>query len=81
MGKYIDIEYSEKSKLRTDAECAKWGNCELCGEYLDKDPHHVILKSQGGHDEKKIRICRKCHNWIHYHPLEAKKRGLYGEKE
>jgi 5-methylcytosine-specific restriction endonuclease McrA len=42
--------------------------CELCGSWQNIDPpHHIIFKSQGGHDtpENLITLCRDCHDNAH----------------
>jgi 5-methylcytosine-specific restriction protein A len=34
------------------------------------EPHHILMKSQGGKDEDSnlMAVCRPCHDWIHAHP-------------
>lgn len=37
--------------------------------------HHVILRSQGGHDGPTIDVCSPCHRYIHANPAEAYEQG------
>ena len=37
--------------------------------------HHVILRSQGGHDGPTLDVCAPCHLHIHANPAEAYERG------
>ncbi|UYL93884.1 HNH endonuclease [Geobacillus phage vB_GthS_PK2.1] len=51
--------------------------CVKCGSYhLEKVPHHVIYKSQGGRGTKRngATVCRGCHDWAH-----GLKPGPFGE--
>ncbi|AYP68793.1 hypothetical protein BpsM61_00019 [Bacillus phage vB_BpsM-61] len=51
--------------------------CIKCGSYyVDKVPHHVIYKSQGGEGIKRngVCVCRLCHDWAH-----LKRKGPNGE--
>lgn len=62
------------------AVLAMWGTiclwCEQPGGAVDF--HHVLRRSQGGKDEAaNLRpLHRRCHSYIHEHPLEAKRRGF-----
>lgn len=43
-------------------------NCIKCGSfYIEKTPHHIIFKSQGGLGdiENGATVCRTCHTWAH----------------
>lgn len=79
MGKYLNITYDEQLDTFEEKESmvVPKGNCGLCGEYIVLDRHHTVLRSHGGHKKKKVYLCRKCHRWVHEHPLEAKEKGLY----
>lgn len=69
------IPESEKRQafMRDDQLC-QW--CLQPGGGLD--PHHRIRRSQGGPDKawNLISVHRKCHRYIHEHPVEAKRRGF-----
>jgi hypothetical protein len=43
----------------------------LCSGRLD--PHHVLMRSQGGKDiaENLKTLCRAHHDWVHGHPAES----------
>jgi hypothetical protein len=75
MGKFFNIKYFKTSK-----EKSSLGNCALCGEYTFLSEHHKITVSKGGTDEDKIRICARCHDWVHRHPTQAEKLKLYIRK-
>jgi len=78
MSRFINIEFvdwgSMKEHLFGDKNV---GNCVLCGEFLGLDLHHKVTQSKGGGKEDEVNVCRKCHNWIHNNPAEARARGLY----
>ena len=42
------------------------------------DPHHALMKSQGGQDtlEDLIAVCRAHHDWIHANPARSYELGL-----
>lgn len=42
------------------------------------DPHHALMRSQGGKDtlEDLIAVCRAHHDWIHNHPARSYELGL-----
>lgn len=42
------------------------------------DPHHALMRSQGGQDtlEDMIAVCRRHHDWIHNHPARSYELGL-----
>jgi hypothetical protein len=42
------------------------------------DPHHALMKSQGGKDtlEDLIAVCRAHHDWIHANPAKSYELGL-----
>lgn len=69
-------EFSAETK-NAIFERDKW-RCVKCGanNNLEKVPHHVIFKSQGGLGIKRngVTICRSCHDWAH-----GLSRGPYGE--
>lgn len=78
MGKWFNIEYFKSDSIKEHVfGKASVGNCALCGEFLGSDEHHKVTQSRGGNKEDIVRVCRKCHNWIHSHELEAAKYGLY----
>lgn len=41
----------------------KW--CPICGKSIYLQEHHVIFRSQGGHDGPKVYICFECHERRH----------------
>jgi len=53
------------------------GNCALCGSFGVLHQHHTITRSKGGGSEDLVGLCSDCHGWVHNHPGEAAKRGLY----
>jgi nitrate/TMAO reductase-like tetraheme cytochrome c subunit len=78
MGRFVNIEYVDWGKMKEHIFGSEdVGNCVNCGEFLNMDEHHTITQSRGGKDEKKVKVCRKCHQWIGEHPKEAAKKGLY----
>lgn len=42
------------------------------------DPHHALMRSQGGQDtlEDMIAVCRAHHDWIHANPARSYELGL-----
>ena len=51
-----------------------WAICEKCRKYKMTDPHHIGGR---GYDDREVRLCRKCHNWVHANKAEATKLGLW----
>lgn len=41
------------------------------------DPHHVLRRSQGGHDteDNLITLCSAHHRWVHEHPAKSYEMG------
>ena len=48
-------------------------DCLSCGHGRIIDPHHVLLKSQGGDDvpANLVPLCRECHGALHGRPYRA----------
>lgn len=68
-------EFSEKTK-QAIGDRDGW-RCVKCGAHqLEKVPHHICFKSQGGTNEKRngASICPSCHRWAH-----GLQQGPYGE--
>ena len=57
-----------------DAMTCQW--CKVPGGPLD--PHHILPRGRGGKDEPAnlVSLHRLCHNAVHEHPLEAKRKGF-----
>jgi len=69
----VTIKYYKAGKMLV----VGYRNCARCGRYCECDMHHVRPKSRGG--TKLVPLCRMCHVWLHTHPKDAKKLGLYKE--
>jgi 5-methylcytosine-specific restriction endonuclease McrA len=41
--------------------------CEMCYKWGNTEPHHIVFRSQGGHDttDNLISLCIECHNDAH----------------
>jgi len=66
-----------KTKGGIPGQEPRYGNCTRCHEYKLKDSHHRLKRSQGGTDEYVIKLCRKCHDWVENHPIEAEREGFH----
>jgi hypothetical protein len=53
------------------------GRCERCDLAQPTDPHHRVLRGQGGLDvpSNLAALCRGCHDWCHANPLDAAEDG------
>lgn len=52
--------------------------CEARTPACDRRPihrHHVILRSQGGHDGPTLDVCLPCHLFIHANPSVSYEHG------
>lgn len=60
--------------LARDSMTCRW--CKVRGGALDL--HHIQRRSQGGKDEERnlVSLHRLCHQYVHDHPQEAKRRGF-----
>jgi 5-methylcytosine-specific restriction endonuclease McrA len=66
-------------KLRAECYETDVYTCRWCGGYGGRlDLHHRQARSQGGQDTlaNLVSVHRLCHNFIHSHPDEARKRGF-----
>jgi 5-methylcytosine-specific restriction endonuclease McrA len=81
MNKFLNVKFTTKGSFKEHVfGKTNVGNCVLCGEFLAMDRHHIVTQSKGGGKEDEVNVCRKCHAWVHNHPFEASKRGLYINK-
>lgn len=53
------------------------GRCERCDLAQPTDPHHRVLRAQGGLDvpSNLAALCHFCHVWCHAHPADAAEGG------
>ena len=65
---------AKEQTFRRDGYLCQW--CRVPGGHLDA--HHRLRRSQGGRDipEHMVSVHRLCHDFIHAHPAEARKRGF-----
>lgn len=57
--------------------------CVMCGGRAD-DLHEVVSRARGGSissRENTVPLCRRDHDWVTAHPLEAQGMGLSARKE
>lgn len=69
-------------KLRAEVYERDEYTCRWCGRFGGRlDPHHRWATGQGGPDtlENVVSVDRLCHEYIHQHPAEAKRRGFIVE--
>ena len=52
--------------------------CEICGEVVSLDRHHIKPVSQGGGDQEWniVKICPTCHRRIHSNEIEIDRKYL-----
>lgn len=57
-----------------DSMTCQW--CKVPGGRLD--PHHILPRGRGGKDElvNLVSLHRLCHDQVHLHPIESKRKGL-----
>ena len=57
-----------------DGMLCQW--CKVPGGRLD--PHHILPRGRGGKDEldNLVSLHRLCHDYIHTHPSESKRKGF-----
>lgn len=59
----------------TDAEIMEHFNyrCQVDGSTWEVALHHIIFKSQGGHNGPRIPLCNHCHTKLHADPVFRRK--------
>ncbi|HEX2656105.1 MAG TPA: HNH endonuclease signature motif containing protein [Xanthobacteraceae bacterium] len=72
--KLAQYEYGKKRKKFLAAR----PKCERCGTANSRDVHHKNGRYGSAYlDENTwMALCRKCHDWVHQHPREAREQGL-----
>ena len=51
------------------------GLCAICGQ-VGTDVHHRQRRAVGGHELWNcVLVCRRCHNYAHGNPVEARSKG------
>jgi hypothetical protein len=68
----VDPKLYEQVLLR-DGGCVARGLVPEVACFGRIDPHHRLMRSQGGPDtaENLISVCRSHHDWIHGHPAKS----------
>lgn len=51
----------------TDAEIIEHfnGRCQICGSTWECALHHMVFKSQMGHNGPRVPLCNRCHMRLH----------------
>lgn len=74
LGRWHRVSNTTRLALIARSPICQW--CKEPGGRLD--PHHRLALSQGGTDalDNLASLHRKCHRYLHEHPIEARKAGL-----
>jgi 5-methylcytosine-specific restriction endonuclease McrA len=67
----MKLNKREYNVLRTQMLERDGWRCQSCGSARNLQAHHLVRRSQLGHDalENLITLCAECHRWVHAFPL------------